>query len=75
MPSPVSVRQIRTVESADVKVTSVESCEKAIERTSSLWPVSFCISSPVSIRQIRTVESADAEATSVKSYEKATERT
>ena len=42
MHSPVAVRQIRTVLSYEAVATSSESCEKATDSTSPLWPSSVC---------------------------------
>ena len=72
---PVLVSQILTVWSHDADASSFESCEKATEVTTLLWPSSVCWRAPVLASQTLTVLSLDADASSFESCEKATELT
>src|SRR5947199_205157 len=73
--SPLLVSQILTVLSSDADASRAESCEKATELTSLLWPLSVCRHSPLLVSQILTVLSSDADASRAESCEKATELT
>jgi hypothetical protein len=65
---PVLVSQILTALSSDADASSLESCEKATERTARPWPSSVCWREPVFVSQILTV-SSDADASSLESCE------
>jgi hypothetical protein len=69
----MAASQSRTVLSYDADASSLESGEKATERTRSLCPSSVCCSAPVAASQSRTALSYDADASSLESGEKATE--
>ena len=73
--TPVAASQSRTVLSSDADASSLESGEKATDRTESRCPSSVCCSAPVAASQSRTVLSLDADASSLESGEKATDRT
>jgi hypothetical protein len=69
----VAASQSRTVLSPDADASSLESGEKATDRTQLLCPSSFCSSALVAASQSRTVLSPDADASSLELGEKATE--
>src|SRR5437764_755375 len=73
--SPLLTSQILTVLSSDADASRVESCEKATDRTESLWPSSVWRHSPLLTSQILLVLSTDADASRVESWEKATDKT
>src|SRR5579862_8428657 len=73
--SPLLTSQILTVLSSDADANRAESCEKATDQTSLLWPSSVCRHSPLLTSQTLTVLSYDADANRAESCEKATQLT
>ena len=65
--APLLASQILTVVSHDADASLVESCEKATDMTSLLWPSSVCRHAPLLASQILTVLSHEAEASRVES--------